>query len=221
MVMGIGYRNLSVRIKKIENMSLTKQLVLVTLVALVICLVTMGIILPSILKPYYEINIYEHLEQPAKYIEPGTSKMGEDIAFIIKMRSGAIYISDNLQEKIPGISTNEILDKATEEKGKFSHNKTTYYYLWGERKNSKNLIILDDSYILEQEDRLLGIILPTLLITIAKTFILLFLWSQYILTKIKKLEKKTKAIITNDVVEGKEFKVDDELNELNSTIEQV
>ncbi|MBR6641469.1 MAG: hypothetical protein IKL08_04675, partial [Clostridia bacterium] len=68
------------KIKKIENMSLSKQLVLITLVALLICLVTMGIILPSILKPYYEMNIYEHLEQPAKYIEPGTNKMGEDIA---------------------------------------------------------------------------------------------------------------------------------------------
>ena len=100
MDMGIGYRNMSIKIKRIENMSLMKQLVLTILVALVICLVTMGIILPSILKPYYEMNVYEHLEQPAKYIEPGTNKMGEDIAFIIIMRSGAIYSSDNLEKKI-------------------------------------------------------------------------------------------------------------------------
>jgi signal transduction histidine kinase len=167
------------------------------------------------------MNIYEHLEQPAKYIEPGTNKMGEDIAFITVMRSGTLYSSDNLEEKVPGLSANEIVNKATGEKGKFVNNKVTYYYLWGERKNSKNLILLSDSYIVEQEDRLLGIILPTLLITIATTIILLFMWSQYVVSKIKKLEKKTKAIITNDVVEGREFVVDDELNELNSTIEQV
>ena len=221
MDMGIGYRSMSMKIKKVENMNLTKQLVLVTLVALVICLVALGIILPSILKPYYEMNIYEHLEQPAKYIEPGTNKMGEDIAFITVMKSGAIYSSDNLGEKVPGLDAREIVKKATEEKGKFVNNKVTYYYLWGERKSSRNLILLSDSYIVEQEDRLLGIILPTLLITIATTIILLFMWSQYVVSKIKKLEKKTKAIITNDVVEGREFVIDDELNELNSTIEQV
>lgn len=221
MDMDIGYRNMSMKIKKIENMRLSKQLVLITLVALLICLVTMGIILPSILKPYYEMNIYEHLEQPAKYIEPGTNKMGEDIAFVIMMKSGALYSSDNLAQKVPGMTAREIVNKATETKGKFENNGTTYYYLWGERKVSKNLIIMPDSYITEQEDKLLGIILPTLLITIATTIILLVLWSQYVLSKIKKLEKKTKAIITNDVVEGREFVVDDELNELNSTIEQV
>ncbi len=221
MDMGIGYRSMSMKIKKIENMRLSKQLVLVTLVALLICLVTMGIILPSILKPYYEMNIYEHLEQPAKYIEPGTSKMGEDIAFIIIMKSGALYSSDNLTQKVPGMTAEEIVNKAAGTKGKFENNGTAYYYLWGERKVSKNLIIMPDSYITEQEDKLLGIILPTLLITIATTIILLVLWSQYVLSKIKKLEKKTKAIITNDVVEGREFVVDDELNELNSTIEQV
>ena len=221
MDMGIGYRNMSIKIKRIENMSLMKQLVLTILVALVICLVTMGIILPSILKPYYEMNVYEHLEQPAKYIEPGTNKMGEDIAFIIIMRSGAIYSSDNLEEKIPSLTAKEIIDLAKEEKGKFNSEGTNYYYLWGERKNSKNLILLSDSYIVEQEDRLLKIIVPTLVATIAITITLLFMWAQYILSKIKKLEKKTKAIITNDIVDGREFKIDDELNELNSTIEQV
>ncbi len=221
MDMGIGYRNMSIKIKKIENMSLMKQLVLIILVALVICLVTMGIVLPSILKPYYEMNIYEHLEQPAKYIEPGTNKMGEDIAFIIVMRSGAIYSSDNLDEKVPELTAKEIINMATEQRGKFKNAGINYYYLWGERKNSKNLILLSDSYIIEQEDRLLKIIVPTLVATIAITITLLFMWAQYILSKIKKLEKKTKAIITNDVVDGREFKIDDELNELNSTIEQV
>ena len=42
MDMGIGYRNMKICVKKIENMNLTKQLVLVTLVALVICLVALS-----------------------------------------------------------------------------------------------------------------------------------------------------------------------------------
>jgi len=209
------------KIKKVENMSLSKQLVCVTLVALVICLVIMGIILPRILKPFYELSIYAHLSQPSKYIEPGTSKMGDDIAFIIITKSGAIYTSDNLNKMIPNLTYKDIIAKATDSRGKFGNNGNTYYYLWGEREGAKNLILTDDSSISTQEKSLLGMILPTMFATIAITIILLFAWSQYVLNKIKKLEKKTKGLITGEKVEGREFIIDDELNELNSTIEQV
>lgn len=209
------------RIKKIENMSLSKQLVCVTLVALAICLIIQGIILPRFLKPFYELSIYAHLKQPSKYIEPGTGKMGDDIAFIIITKSGAVYTSDNLNKMVPDLSYKEILEFASDTKGKFEHNKSTYYYLWGERESAKNLILMDDSSIKTQEKSLLGIIFPTMIATISVTIALLVAWSQYVLGKIKKLEKKTKSLITGEKVEGREFIIDDELNELNSTIEQV
>jgi len=209
------------RIKKIENMSLSRQLVCVTLVALAICLIIMGVILPRFLKPFYELSIYAHLKQPSKYIEPGSGKMGDDIAFIIITKSGAIYTSDNLNNLVPNLNYKQILNLAAESKGKFEHNENTYYYLWGERNGAKNLILMDNSSIKSQEKSLLGIILPTMIATIAITVFLLVAWSQYILNKIKKLEKKTKSLITGEKVEGREFIIDDELNELNSTIEQV
>lgn len=209
------------RIKRVENMSLNKQLVCVTLVALVICLIIMGIIMPRFLKPFYELSIYAHLKQPSKYIEPGTNKMGEDVAFIIITKSGAVYTSDNLNQMLQNLSYKEILKCASESKGKFEYNNVTYYYLWGEREGARNLILMDDSSIKSQEKSLLGIILPTMIATITVTITLLIAWSQYVLGKIKKLEKKTKSLITGEKVEGKEFIIDDELNELNSTIEQV
>lgn len=209
------------RLKRIENISLSKQLVYVTLVALIICLIIMGVILPRILKPFYELSIYSHLSQPAKYIEPGTSKMGEDISFIIITKSGAVYTSDNIGTMVPDLSYKQIIKLANETKGKFKYNGGTYYYLWGERNGANNLIITDDSSIKSQEKALLGIILPTMFATIVITTASLFTWSQYVLGKIKKLEKKTKSLITGEKVEGREFIVDDELNELNNTIEQV
>ncbi len=211
------------RIKKVENMSLNKQLVCVTLVALLICLVIMGIVLPRFLKPFYERSIYEHLSQPSKYIEPGTSKMGEDIAFIIITKSGAIYTSDNLNKLLQNLSYKDILNYASENdtKGKFEYNNVTYYYLWGQNKGAKNLILMDDSSIKSQEKNLSRIIVPTMVATVTVTISLLFAWSQYVLGKIKKLERKTKSLITGEKVEGREFIVDDELNELNSTIEEV
>lgn len=211
------------RIKKVENMSLNKQLVYVTLVALLICLVIMGILLPRFLKPFYEYSIYEHLKQPSKYIDPSTNKMGEDIAFIIITRSGAIYTSGNLNKLLQNLGYKEILNYASESetKGKFEYNDVTYYYLWGENNGAKNLILTDDSSIKSQERSLTRIIVPTMIATITVTVALLFTWSQYVLGKIKKLERKTKSLITGEKVEGREFIIDDELNELNSTIEQV
>ncbi len=211
------------RIKKVENMSLNKQLVYVTLVALLICLVIMGILLPRFLKPFYEYSIYEYLKQPSKYIDPSTNKMGEDIAFIIITRSGAIYTSDNLNKLLQNLGYKEILNYASESetKGKFEYNDVTYYYLWGENNGAKNLILTDDSSIKSQERSLTRIIVPTMIATITVTVALLFTWSQYVLGKIKKLERKTKSLITGEKVEGREFIIDDELNELNSTIEQV
>lgn len=211
------------RIKKVENMSLNKQLVYITLVALLICLIIMGVILPKFLKPFYEYSIYEHLKQPSKYIDPSTNKMGEDIAFIIITRSGATYTSDNLNKMIPNLSCKEILNYASKSdtKGKFEYNDVTYYYLWGENNGAKNLILMDDSSIKTQEKSLSSIIIPTMIATITVTITLLFAWSQYVLGKIKKLERKTKSLITGEKVEGREFIIDDELNELNSTIEQV
>ena len=127
-------------IKKVEDMSLTKQLVCVTLVALVLASVILGIVLPAFLKPYYENNVYSYLSQPATFIRPDTDKMGDDIAFIIITRSGAMYTSDNLNEFISNISAIDIVNKADKIKGKFTlNNNNTYYYLWGKNNSgSKN-----------------------------------------------------------------------------------
>lgn len=209
------------KIVKVENMSLTKQLVCVTLVALLISLIMLGIILPSVLKPFYENNVYMHLSQPASYIKPETNKMGEDIAFIIITKSGAIYTSNNLSEMVKDVSYDEILNYAKDQKGKFRVGKNVYYYYWGTRDGAKNLILTDTRQIISEENSLLEIILPTLIATITITIMLLFTWSHYVLSKIKKLDRRTKAIVTGEKVEGREFIIDDELNELNNTIEKV
>ena len=206
---------------KIKSISLRKQLVIVILCAFIICIITLGIILPNILKPFYENSVYSYLSQPSRFIGPNTNKMSEDIAFIIKTKGGATYTSDNLNEMIPSLSLSEVEEKANEAKGKFVVEGHTYYYLWGEKNGQRNLIITDDRQIKEQENSLLSIIFPTVLATIAITVMLLVTWIQYILRKIKKIDKKTKALITGEEVLGREFKINDELNDLSNTIDSV
>ena len=117
---------LKYKIKKVENLNLNSQLVLVTLVALLVCLVIMGIILPRILKPFYESAIFAHLSQPAEFVEPGTTRMGEDIAFIVITKSGAVYTSRNLNKIVPNLTYNEIINFSNGEKGKFENNRVVY-----------------------------------------------------------------------------------------------
>ena len=208
--------------KKIKNMNLSKQLIIVTLVALAISSIILGVILPSVLKPYYERSVYNYLSQPSRFIEPNTNKMGDDFAFIIITKSGATYTSNNLNKIVKDISTNDIIEKASELSGKFESNGDIYYYVWGETRNGqRNLIITDNTQIKEQENSLLSIIFPTMIATIAITILVLVTWSQYILKKIKKIDKKTKGLITGEKIEGNEFKIDDELNELSNTIDEV
>jgi two-component system sensor histidine kinase CssS len=116
----------------------------------------------------------------------------------------------------------DVINKADKTKGKIIVNGNVYYYLWGKNNSgSKNLILTDNRQIKQQAKELVGIILPTMVATVGATIVLLFTWSQYVLSKIKKLQEKTKSLITGKEVNGNEFIIDDELNELNTTIEEV
>ena len=127
------------KIKKIENMSLLKQLIIVTLVALAVCSVILGIILPRVLEPFYEKSVYAYLRQPSKFIEPNTNKMSDDIAFIIVTKGGAVYTSDNINKMFEDLGYEDIITLADKEQGKFEVNKKTYYYLWGNNKRTEKL----------------------------------------------------------------------------------
>lgn len=209
------------RIKKVENMNLTKQLIAITLIALIISGFSLGIILPRVLEKFYERNIYEYLEQPANFIKPDNNKISDDISFIIITNRGSKLISSNLKNMFGNVSADNLINAADNEKGKFNINGQTYYYCWGEIEGAKNLVFTGDTIIKEQEESLLAIIFPTMIITICITILLLYVWSKYIISKINKLKEKTESIITNRYIEAPEFIIDDELNMVNTAIEKV
>lgn len=211
--------------KKIEsvlkNLTLQKQLVFVMFVALMIAAVSFLVFLPQILKPFYEQNIYEYLEQPANFLDINENKINSDLAYIIKTKSGAVYVSKNLEDLFgEGVIAKDILSSVTKNYGKFRYNKEVYYYYAVNGGNSLNVVFTDGSIIDTQEDNLITIILPTMVTTTLIVMILIFAWSNNVVYKIKRLKYKTENITSDKFKEGQHFTIDDELNMLSKSIDQ-
>lgn len=205
----------------LKNLTLQKQLVFVMLLALLIAAVSFLVLLPNILKPFYEQNIYEYLEQPANFLEINESKINSELAYIIKTKSGALYVSKNFETLFgEGVVAKNILSSVTKNYGKFRYNKEVYYYYAVNSGNSLNVVFTDGSIINSQEDNLIAIILPTMITTTLIIMMLIFAWSNRIVYKIKRLKDKTENITNDKFKEEQHFAIDDELNMLSKSIDQ-
>lgn len=204
----------------IENMTLQKQLVFVMVSALLIAAFSFLILIPQILKPFYEQNIYDYLKQPANYIDIENNKLSKDLAYIIKTKSGAMYVSSSINTVFENeVNANEILVNVTSTYGKFKYNGNTYYYYKTIRSGSQNVVFTNDSLINTQEKSLIGIILPTMVSTTLIMMMLIFAWSNNVVYKIKRLKYKTENIVSDKYKEGEHFTIDDELNMLSRSID--
>lgn len=214
------------KIKKIENMSLTSQLTILTLTALVLSIAFFYIILKIILLPFYEDNVYTYLNQPANYIRISNNRVGQDVAFVIKTSNGARVVSDNFYRMFSGANIDNVLLNVTKDKGKININGNTYYYVVGEgselgsQSKNENILFTTDKLIIEQEKSLNSVILPTMIFTMVIVTSMLYTWSKYIVKKIKVLKEKTENIDNDKYDHSKEFVIDDELNMLNLSIEE-
>ena len=205
----------------LKNLTLQKQLVFVMLLALFVAAVSFLIFLPKILKPFYEHNIYEYLEQPANFLGINESKINSDLAYIIKTKSGATYISKNFETLFgENASVKDILASSTKDYGKFRYNKQTYYYYTASNDSSVNFVFTNGDIIEEQEKNLVTIMLPTMITTTLIIIILIYAWSNNIVYKIKRLKYKTENITSDKFKEGQHFTIDDELNMLSKSIDQ-
>lgn len=204
----------------LENMTLQKQLVFVMVIALLIAAFSFLILIPRILKPFYEQNIYDYLKQPANYIDIDNNKLSKDLAYIIKTRSGAIFVSSSINTVFGNdVDANDVLVNVTSNYGKFKYNGNTYYYYKTIQDGSENIVFTNGSLIKTQEKSLIGIILPTMVSTTLIMMMLIFAWSNNVVYKIKKLKYKTENIVSDKYKEGEHFTINDELNMLSKSID--
>ena len=194
----------------IKNLNLKKQLGYLVLISLVLSLISLVVILPKLLTPFYENNIYNLLSQPLSYQDKNTN----NIVFIVKNNNG-VYVSSDFNKMIDEKYVDNILLVATNNKGKFNIDSNTYYYT----KNDKVISITDDSYIKNLEDNLRRIILPLVSITIFMITLVLVIWNNHIVNKITKIHEKVNNLNNNNYTHSYNFTINDELNSLINSVE--
>lgn len=212
---------------KLKKISLSKQLVFITIFSLIVMVVSLAIVLPKSLEPYFEQTVYSYLDKPLEIFEgdDNTNKQQIENIVYIQEKNTNTYVTSNYQEVL-GVKNYTVLLKyiKNEQHGKFTYNGKTYYYSVTMRNYSsdKKIAITTDAYIKSLRTDMLVIAIPVVVIIFLLILVLLLLWSDMLVKKIEKLKLKIDNFQDPnfDVVKNK-FEFDDELKLLDTTIDNM
>ena len=204
-----------------EN-SLAKQLLIIVGIAFFLLFLSLGIILPRLLIPIAESNIYSYLSEPLKIYNTTVDNelSNSEIAFLYKS-GNTITASKNIDDVIKNYNLEKIVKKMTNPYGKFIYNHKTYYYYTLKKNNITKIAIADNSYINMTKTSIIGAILPTLLGTFLLIGLTLVIWSTIVVRKIEKLKNKIDNIDNPDYDHKVDFQIDDEMRSLALAIEDM
>ena len=169
--------------------NLTEQLLFICIVIVVIMIISLGIILPRNLLPIYEDNLYNYLGESLNILDsPENSKINSEVAYIY-VNNENIYISNNLNKVLGLDSPKKILSKINKEEGKFLYNKKVYYYSTITSNNTKKIALTGSSYINDMRISIFKIILLVVGITFIIVSMVILIWSNSLVNRIKKLKE--------------------------------
>ncbi len=204
--------------------SLSKQLVVISIIIFGIITLSLGIILPNVLLPTYEEHLYQYLEQPLDFIDGNISDsvIDADVAYIYISNENEIAFSDNLNDVL-NIKLDKLIPLITDDQGKFIYLGDTYYYSTNnpEGDEVKKISIANDDYINIMRSKVLLNILPLIIVTFIIVLSLLILWNRKIVKKIEMLKNKVNNLSNDDYISNYKFNDDDELKVLSDTIDLV
>ena len=205
-----------------KKYSLAKQLIIIVGITFFLLFLSLGIILPRLLIPIAESNIYSYLREPLNvYNNDSTNEIqNSEIAFIY-IYNDNIIASKNITDVIKTKNLNKIINKIDDDYGKFNFNHKTYYYYTLKQDNIKKIAIANNYYINETKEEILKAIFPTLLGTFLLISLTLFFWSTIVIHKIDKLKEKIDNIDNPDYNHKLSFQIDDEMRSLELAIEDM
>jgi len=201
--------------------TLAEQLLLICALIIVIVIVSLGIILPKTLLPTYEENLYNYLNQSLTLLEkPENNTIDSDIAYIF-IDNNRILISNNLKDVINFDDTNKLLDNIKSVRGNFIYKKKLYYYSTDKTGNIEKIAITGSSYINSMKADVLRIILIEVGITFIIVSLVVIIWSNSLVNRIKKLKDKVDNINNDDYNHKMIYNYDDELYTLEVALENM
>lgn len=201
--------------------NLTEQLLFICIVIIIIILVSLGIILPRNLLPIYEDNLYNYLGESLNILDsPENSKINSEVAYIY-VNNENIYISNNLNKVIGLDSPKEILSKINKEEGKFLYNKKVYYYSTITTNNTKKIALTGSSYINDMRVSIFKIILLVVGITFIIVSMVILIWSNSLVNRIKKLKEKIDNLNNDNYNHKIKYDYEDEISTLEVALEKM
>lgn len=201
---------------------LSKQLVWLVGFIFVILFIILGLVLPKMLIPVAENNIYNYLREPLQLVNANVDYklLDTEIAYIYVV-GDSVLTTKNLQDELDIDNVSSLMKKITNEYGKIEYKHKYYYYYAIENERVKKIAITNDSYINKTKTEILGSIFPVVLGTCLLIGLILVAWSTIIVKKIEKLKDKVDNIDNPDYNHKLDFEVDDEIKSLGLAIEDM
>lgn len=201
--------------------SLTEQLLFICIVIIVIIVISLGIILPKTLLPIYEDNLYNYLGESLNVLDnPSSSKINSEVAYIY-VNDNDIFISNNLDKVVGNNTAKDILKKIDSTSGKFLYNKKMYYYNTVTSNNVKRIAITGSSYINTMRVSIFKIILLVVGITFIIVSMVILIWSNNLVNRIKKLKEKIDNLNNDNYNHKLKYDYEDELSTLEIAMENM
>lgn len=184
-------------------------------------IISLGIILPRNLLPIYEDNLYNYLGESLNILDsPENSKINSEVAYIY-VNNENIYISNNLNKVIGLDSPKKILSKINKEEGKFLYNKKVYYYSTITSNNTKKIALTGSSYINDMRISIFKIILLVVGITFIIVSMVILIWSNSLVNRIKKLKEKIDNLNNDNYNHKIKYDYEDEISTLEVALEKM
>ena len=202
--------------------NLSKQLLFVVGIAFILLFISLGALLPRMLIPVAESNIYSYLSEPLKMYDTSVDNklLNTEIAYLY-LSDETIATSQNIEKVIKFDNIKTLLSKMKEPYGKFIYNHKTYYYYTLTNDEITKIALSDDTYINKTKASILSAIFPLVLGTFLLIGLMLVFWSSIVVRKIEKLKNKIDNIDNPDYNHKVDFNTDDEIRSLALAIEDM
>ena len=204
--------------------SLTEQLFVVFILILGMIIVILGLILPNMLVPVYETNLYNYLRQPFNFINNSddivSNNINTEVAYLYITSDNNINISDNLEDVIPINKIEDLIKKLdlTTENGKFRYKHKNYYYVTSMHNEKIKVAITGDGYIIKLKQSILVILLEVVVVPFGLISLFVLLWSNNLVNRIKKIKVKIDNINNDDIKHDSDNRYSDELYTLDRAV---
>ncbi len=205
-----------------KKLTLTEQFLFICVSIIVIVIISLGMVLPKTLLPVYEDNLYNYLSQSLNLLEkPENNRVDSEVAYIYVDNDKNVYVSNNLYEVVKVKSVKNILNDITDDEGKFIRGKNVYYYNTNKTEDMTKIAITGSSYINSMRKEILKIILIVVGITFIIISLLVLIWSNNLVNRVKKLKDKVDNINNDNYNHKMIYDYDDELYTLEVAIENM